>query len=129
MDTVNPYNELDGYMFGEYNKAPYSRSMKTGKESQASRSRVPSYKPVNIDDGNDEYKAQREYEDDDDEYLSKALETVAKTDAAPVESFATQRGDKLDNDKIMDLGLYVVSGLLLIFAMEQILQLGIKMKA
>ena len=112
MEEVNAYNDMDGYMLGSYARNEKSR---------------PKYKPIAINDDTNEYKAERVYEDEDDEYLSKALESVSKTRAAPIETF--QDNDKLQHDKMMDLGLYVVSGTLLIFAMEQILQMGIRMKA
>jgi hypothetical protein len=131
-DDVEP-SGVDDSMYGLFNKNFSSRNT-TNQGSKMAR--TPQYKPVVVD-GFDSDTHDAVAIDDDDAYLEKYLDEDA---AAAIESTqnrrhtyarsqeqARQLDAELDRDKLIDLGLYIASGILMIFTMEQVLQLGIRM--
>jgi len=130
---------------GNYDKpARTSRTTRIQKDS-SDRQRKPTFKTVEIDGTEDHVYAEMEEEDEDDAYLEKYLDQETMSDSgyakyvrSPEERPARRaRGSSalyvdydaaMNKDKLIDLGLYVVSGILMICTMEQILQLGMRMK-
>ena len=152
-DESNEPQPMDDSVYGSilpgnYEKSRSSRTMRIQKDA-SDRQRKPNYKTVEID-GADEPVYAAEDEDDDDVYLEKYLDQETREDSGrePPERYAKysrfaddkpvrRRGSSalyvdydaaMDKDKMIDLGLYIVSGVLMIFTMEQILQLGMRMK-
>ena len=137
-DDVEP-SGVDDSMYGLFNKNFSSRNTTAGGSKMA---RTPQYKPVAID-GIDSDTHDAVAIDDDDAYLEKYLDEDAAAVAVDNEISQVQRRRQaaylrdqeqarrleaeLDRDKLIDLGLYIASGILMIFTMEQVLQLGIRM--
>jgi len=135
---VGVYGEVPGY---------YDRSRRTTRTQKdtSDEQRIASYKTVDVDGMEEHAYADRMDDDDDDVYLEKYLDhddsvggfrKYGREDVDEVRPPARRRSssalnidyDASKQDKLIDLGLYVVSGILMICTMEQILQLGMRMK-
>jgi hypothetical protein len=131
---------------GSYNKNAFSRTTAAQKESfQASR-RVPEYPSISIDKSGVYTAAD---DDEDDEYFERALlhngmgsssselpheqddweddrpVPTVKKQCAPITEDEIKRKQQ---ERMFNFGLYIASGVMLIVAMEQLLQLGMKMR-
>jgi hypothetical protein len=142
---IDPYS-YKGDLYGPHSKVSYSRTLKPQDEPICKpRKQV---KPVVSIDGGTIYAGTDEplNEDDDDLYLANALEArsasseVSEDDeqqmkASNMDRYLKSRGSNMTietdyntRDKFVDFGLYIASGVMLIFMMEQVLQLGMRMK-
>lgn len=152
LKSRKPYGDdgVDDGMYALYNKNASSRSMLPQVDSVQSVPRASKYKPINVDGIEDDVHDAQPI-DDDDAYLERyldeeAVEREAMASAAASASanasaskrrtleaydmYQSRRMEAdMDKDKLIDLGLYISSGILMIFTMEQILQLGMRMGA
>lgn len=146
LKSRKPYGDdaIDDGMYALYNKNASSRSMLPQTDSVQSVPRASKYKPINVDGIEDDVHDAQPI-DDDDAYLERYLDEEAAdagTAAAAMASSSKRRAIEaydvhqsrrmeieMDKDKLIDLGLYISSGILMIFTMEQILQLGMRMGA
>jgi len=116
-----------------------------------------SYRPITVNTSEDIYDANRMHDIEDDAYFERALgedvpgrhgsrlvaydspveEAPARPPSPPAavvakeapKSIVSQIKEQTSaHDKLLDFGLYIISGMLMIFTMEQILQLGMRMR-
>jgi len=107
------------------------------KGSKQKAQRISSYQPIHVE-GVDDDIHDAQTADEDDAYLERYLDeeeaaALAAARQRRQEAFvedqrrAKQLVADLDKDKLIDLGLYIASGIFMIFTMEQVLQLGMRM--
>jgi hypothetical protein len=153
-EQVDPY-EYHGEVFGPYDKVKFSRTTKP-RENECARVQQArrKFKPVTVEKMEDEYSAVAEPDvDDDDSYFQKAVlggsrgddeesdvdfneeETPIKEDsrdrkgrASESSVVATTKATSDQRERLFDFGLYIGSGIMLIIILEQILQLGMRMR-
>jgi hypothetical protein len=140
--TRKPYGDdtepqgVDDSLYGLYNKNSTSRTTKDSKQNITVR--TPQYKPINVE-GVDEETHDAGQVDDDDAYLERYLDEndtsailsekrLRRQYAVDRDNFQSRQLEAdIDKDKLIDLALYISSGILMIFTMEQVLQLGMRM--
>jgi hypothetical protein len=155
-DQVDPY-EYHGEVFGPYDKVKFSRTTKP-RDNECARVQQArrKFKPVTVEKMEDEYSAVADPDiDDDDSYFQKAViggssrgeDEDSELDFAEDETLVKEeprgRGDRKVKDispsvsmkytteqreRLFDFGLYIGSGIMLIIILEQILQLGMRMR-
>lgn len=140
--TRKPYSDdnepqgVDDSLYGLYSKHNTSRSTKDSKQNNTSR--TPQYKPINVEGVDEDIHDARQIDDDDaylERYLDEAEASTAMSEQRLRRQYAVDRDHfqarqleaDIDKDKLIDLALYIASGILMIFTMEQVLQLGMRM--
>jgi hypothetical protein len=145
-----PYSSNDDFEnnFAEYDKNPYNKNM-INKNTNQNRQE---YYPIELDEYSSFASVKAIENADDEDYLLNALDKVNKTDKNFKEDeeennegiceneidnpsnsknkikTSTDNNEIINDDNYLDLGLFATSGIILIFMMEKILQLGIMMK-
>lgn len=137
--------------FASYDKNKTSRSMKNTTTGNNNRQE---YYPIELDEYSSFASVKAIENIDDDEYLDNALDKISNENQSELLTSPTINEDTdCDDDEIedipetksnskvvnsirsddneinyLDFGLYITSGIMLIFMMEQFIQLGLKMK-
>ncbi len=148
-------NDSEKYNKNEYSTNMKDRKI---NKDNAAMTNHKEYYPIELDEYSSFASAKELDSQDDDDYLTNALEDMDNNQIEHIMETNNSNNNELDNDsdddseipkrvqskeivktqskklnntideKYLDLGLYISSGILLIFMMEQILRLGMKMK-